>query len=63
MLLRNLDMTSGVQGMLVNGSRGVVVGFKSREVGPQPFPSPTYRSKTKDPGVCTARRAPKHIHR
>jgi len=36
MLLRNLDMKGGAGSMLVNGSRGVVTGFKSREVSRPP---------------------------
>lgn len=32
MLLRNLDMESK-SGMLVNGSRGVVAGFRKKQVG------------------------------
>jgi hypothetical protein len=42
MLLRNLDMKGGADSMLVNGSRGVVIGFKSREVKPPPPPPPLH---------------------
>lgn len=34
MLLWNKDLNGGAESMLVNGSRGVVTGFKSREVIP-----------------------------
>ena len=32
MLLWNLDLKGGAESMLVNGSRGVVIGFKARKV-------------------------------